>query len=84
MIYECKFFKPFFFFLLIYRERKCIFNSFLFVFTDDVLRHITQTNVRAAETVKTEMDRERMTTFQQIKDFYRQNVKTILQSEIVG
>ena len=84
MIYECKFPKPFFFLKLIYRERKCIFNSFLFVFTDDVLRHITQTNVRAAETVKTEMDRERMTTFQQIKDFYRQNVKTILQSEIVG
>ncbi|KAH3868051.1 hypothetical protein DPMN_031187 [Dreissena polymorpha] len=51
---------------------------------DDVLRHITQTNVRAAETVKIEMDRERMTTFQQIKDFYRQNVRTILETELVG
>lgn len=51
---------------------------------DDVLRHITQTNVRAAETVKLEMDKERLTTFQQIKDFYRQNVKTILETEIVG
>ncbi|KAH3868143.1 hypothetical protein DPMN_031283 [Dreissena polymorpha] len=50
----------------------------------DVLRHITQTNVRAAETVKIEMDRERMTTFQQIKDFYRQNVRTILETELVG
>ncbi|XP_045184514.2 trichohyalin-like isoform X1 [Mercenaria mercenaria] len=50
----------------------------------DVLRHITQTNVRAAETVKLEMDKERMTTFQQIKDFYRQNVKQILDTEIVG
>jgi hypothetical protein len=53
-------------------------------FVGDVLRHITQTNVRAAETVKLEMDKERMTTFQQIKDFYRQNVKQILDTEIVG
>ncbi|XP_052786823.1 dystrophin-like isoform X2 [Mya arenaria] len=51
---------------------------------DDVLRHITETNVRAAETVKFEMDRERMTTFQQIKEFYRQNVRTILETELVG
>ena len=52
--------------------------------TDDVLRHVTHTNVRAAETVKTEMDKERSSTFQQIKDFYKNNVRQILETEIIG
>lgn len=64
--------------------RNGYFISYKHIVIGDVLRHITQTNVRAAETVKLEMDKERMTTFQQIKEFYRQNVKQILDTEIVG
>ena len=54
------------------------------MFVGDVLRHITETNVRAAETVKLEMDKERFSTFQQIKEFYKQNVKQILETELIG
>ncbi|KAL3884693.1 hypothetical protein ACJMK2_024805 [Sinanodonta woodiana] len=50
----------------------------------DVMKHITETNVRAAETVKQEMLRERTSTFQQIKDFYKGNIRKIFETEVIG
>lgn len=48
------------------------------------MKHITETNVRAAETVKQEMHRERTSTFQQIKDFYKDNIRKIFETEVLG
>ncbi|KAL5019811.1 hypothetical protein ScPMuIL_002703 [Solemya velum] len=50
---------------------------------DDVLRHVTETNLRAAETVKTEVLKERQITWLQLKNI-KENVRRILQNEIIG
>ncbi|KAJ8306715.1 hypothetical protein KUTeg_015756 [Tegillarca granosa] len=51
---------------------------------EDVLRHITETNLRAAETVKCEIGKQRRTTLQQLKKIYMDNVRKVLQNEIIG
>ncbi|OWF36520.1 trichohyalin-like [Mizuhopecten yessoensis] len=51
---------------------------------DDVMRHITETNMRAAETVRCEMAQERNTTLSELKRIYMENVRKILQNEIMG
>ncbi|XP_069102444.1 trichohyalin-like isoform X3 [Argopecten irradians] len=51
---------------------------------DDVMRHITETNMRAAETVRCEMAQERNTTLTELKRIYMENVRKILQNEIMG
>ena len=48
------------------------------------MAHITETNMRAAETVRCEMTKERNTTLQQLKTIYMDNVRKVLQNEIIG
>lgn len=48
------------------------------------MRHITETNLRAAETVRSEMAQERNTTLTQLKRIYMENVRKILRNEIMG
>ncbi|XP_048749329.2 centrosomal protein of 152 kDa-like isoform X2 [Ostrea edulis] len=51
---------------------------------DDVMKHITDTNMRAAETVRQEMQKERNTTLAQLKKIYMENVRKVLHNEIIG
>ncbi|KAK3095207.1 hypothetical protein FSP39_011518 [Pinctada imbricata] len=51
---------------------------------EDVMAHITETNMRAAETVKCEMTKERNTVLRQLKSIYMDNVRKVLQNEIIG
>nr|XP_022305417.1 trichohyalin-like isoform X2 [Crassostrea virginica] len=51
---------------------------------DDVMKHITDTNMRAAETVRQEMQKERHTTLVQLKKIYMDNVRKVLHNEIIG
>ena len=53
-------------------------------FSDDVMKHITDTNMRAAETVRQEMQKERHTTLVQLKKIYMDNVRKVLHNEIIG
>ena len=56
----------------------------MFLFADDVMKHITETNLRAAETVRCEMMKERNLTLKQLKKIYMDNVRKVLQNEILG
>ncbi|CAC5397295.1 CEP152 [Mytilus coruscus] len=51
---------------------------------EDVMKHITETNMRAAETVRCEMLKERNATLKQLKQIYMDNVRKVLQNEIIG
>ncbi|XP_071098914.1 centrosomal protein of 152 kDa-like [Haliotis cracherodii] len=51
---------------------------------EDVMQHITQTNLRAADTVRTGITREKQVTVTQLKRFYRVSIRKILQNELIG
>ncbi|XP_067653234.1 centrosomal protein of 152 kDa-like [Haliotis asinina] len=51
---------------------------------EDVMQHITQTNLRAADTVRTGITREKQVTVTQLKRFYRVSIHKILQNELIG
>lgn len=67
----------------------CYYDTRLYLswrtsFSDDVMKHITDTNMRAAETVRQEMQKERHTTLVQLKKIYMDNVRKVLHNEIIG
>lgn len=59
-------------------------NLNICIFPEDVMKHITETNMRAAETVRCEMLKERNATLKQLKQIYMDNVRKVLQNEIIG
>lgn len=59
-------------------------NLLVIFLTDDVMKHITDTNMRAADTVRLELQKERHTTLVQLKKVYMDNVRKVLHNEIIG
>ncbi|XP_041353515.1 centrosomal protein of 152 kDa-like [Gigantopelta aegis] len=51
---------------------------------EDVMQHTTLTNLRAAETVKESVSKERLVTVKQLKNFYKNSIRKILQNELTS